>query len=170
MKGSSCKVVTDYKNDDSGYLQPEPTMYSRCFCWFPGPLAPSVTNSYTNTDYVVIRSTSHNPKTKKVASYDIMCQWGLNLQNHLKDFPLINAEDLDHQIVACLVPKFHLDAHKESVIWKAQRGHGLASKEADQQRIRDQGTGVMPWMTSLVTGIGQSLSISVWLSNFLFLQ
>ena len=24
------------------YLQPEPTMYSRCFYWFPGPLAPSV--------------------------------------------------------------------------------------------------------------------------------
>ena len=25
-----------------GYIQPEPAMYSRCFCWFPGPLAPSV--------------------------------------------------------------------------------------------------------------------------------
>ena len=24
-----------------GYLQPEPAMYSRCFHWFPGPLAPS---------------------------------------------------------------------------------------------------------------------------------
>ena len=24
------------------YLQPEPTMYSRCFCWFPSSLAPSV--------------------------------------------------------------------------------------------------------------------------------
>ena len=24
------------------YFQPEPAMYSRCFCWFPGPLAPSV--------------------------------------------------------------------------------------------------------------------------------
>ena len=23
------------------YFQPEPAMYSRCFCWFPGPLAPS---------------------------------------------------------------------------------------------------------------------------------
>ena len=25
-----------------GYIQPEPAMYSRCFCWFPGPLTPSV--------------------------------------------------------------------------------------------------------------------------------
>ena len=24
-----------------GYLQSEPAMYSRCFHWFPGPLAPS---------------------------------------------------------------------------------------------------------------------------------
>ena len=24
-----------------GYIQPEPAMYSRCFCWFPGPLTPS---------------------------------------------------------------------------------------------------------------------------------
>ena len=23
------------------YFQPEPAMYSRCFRWFPGPLAPS---------------------------------------------------------------------------------------------------------------------------------
>ena len=25
------------------YFQPEPAMYSRCFRWFPGPLAPSET-------------------------------------------------------------------------------------------------------------------------------
>ena len=31
-----------YWQVSGGYLQPEPTMYSRCFCWFPGPLAPSV--------------------------------------------------------------------------------------------------------------------------------
>ena len=24
------------------YFQPEPAIYSRCFCWFPGPLTPSV--------------------------------------------------------------------------------------------------------------------------------
>ena len=31
-----------YRQVSGGYLQPEPTMYSRCFHWFPGPLAPSV--------------------------------------------------------------------------------------------------------------------------------
>jgi len=62
---------------------------------------------------VVVRSTSHNPETKKVASYDIMCQWSVNLQNRLEDFPHKYAERLDHQIVARVVPKFHLAAHKE---------------------------------------------------------
>ena len=42
-----------------------------------------------------------------------MCQWNIKLQDRLKDFPLENAEQLDHQIVARVVPKFHLAAHKE---------------------------------------------------------
>ena len=68
---------------------------------------------YANTDYAVVRSTSHNPETKKVASYDIMCQWSINLRDHLKSFPLKGVEHLDHQIVAHVIPKFHLAAHKE---------------------------------------------------------
>jgi hypothetical protein len=71
-------------------------------------------NRYANTDYVVVKSTSHNPDTKKVASYDIMCQWSKNLRNRLQDFPLENAERLDDQIIARVVPKFHLAAHKET--------------------------------------------------------
>ena len=43
-----------------------------------------------------------------------MCQWNVNLRTRLKDFPLPNAERLHHQIVARMVPKFHLAAHKES--------------------------------------------------------
>ena len=31
-----------YQWVSGGYFQPEPAMYSRCFRWFPGPLAPSV--------------------------------------------------------------------------------------------------------------------------------
>jgi hypothetical protein len=72
------------------------------------------TNSYANTDYVVTRSTAHNLETKKVASYDIMCQWSLNLRKRLDDFPLENAARLDDQIIARVVPKFHLAAHKDT--------------------------------------------------------
>ena len=71
-------------------------------------------NRYANTDYVVAKSTSHNPETKKIASYNIMCQWSINLRDHLKDSPILNANRLDDRIVARVVPKFHLAAHKES--------------------------------------------------------
>ena len=30
-----------YRRVSGRYFQPEPAMYSRCFCWFPGSLAPS---------------------------------------------------------------------------------------------------------------------------------
>ena len=30
-----------YQRVSGRYFQPEPAMYSRCFCWFPGPLTPS---------------------------------------------------------------------------------------------------------------------------------
>ena len=30
-----------YQQVSGRYFQPEPAMYSRCFHWFPGPLAPS---------------------------------------------------------------------------------------------------------------------------------
>lgn len=63
---------------------------------------------------MVVRSTSHNPETKKVASYDIMYQWSRNLWKCLQDFPLENAEHLDDRIVARVVPKFYLAAHKET--------------------------------------------------------
>ena len=43
-----------------------------------------------------------------------MCQWSTNLQNRLNDFPHEYAERLDRQIIARVVPKFHLAAHKES--------------------------------------------------------
>ena len=31
-----------YRQVSGRYFQPEPAMYSRCFCWFPGLLTPSV--------------------------------------------------------------------------------------------------------------------------------
>ena len=44
-----------YWQVSGGYLQPEPTMYSRCFHWFPGPLAPSVKKSYIHFSHPVFK-------------------------------------------------------------------------------------------------------------------
>ena len=59
-----------------------------------------------------MRSTSHNPGPKFIASYDIMCQWATNLRKRLEKFPLNKAQQLDDDIAARVVPKFHLAAHK----------------------------------------------------------
>lgn len=42
-----------------------------------------------------------------------MCQWSTNLRTRLQGFPLDNAERLDDKIVARMVPKFHLAAHRQ---------------------------------------------------------
>ena len=57
-------------------------------------------------------SASHNRQTKKVLSYDIMCQFWINLLNRLKDLPIADAQQLYDLIIAWLIPKFHLAAHK----------------------------------------------------------
>ena len=67
---------------------------------------------YANVDYIVARSTSHNPEPKMIASYDIMCQWAMNLRDRLAKFPVESPVELDDRIVARVVPKFHLAAHR----------------------------------------------------------
>ena len=43
-----------------------------------------------------------------------MCQYIINLRARLKEFSLPHAERLYDQLVAHVVPKFHLAAHKET--------------------------------------------------------
>ena len=59
-------------------------------------------------------STKHYPKTKKIVSYDIMCQWCIHLKKRLLEFfPLDVARRLYAMIIAWVVPKFHLAAHRQ---------------------------------------------------------
>ena len=68
---------------------------------------------HANVDYVTVMSTRHNLETKKIASYDIMCQYWINFLSRLLEFPLNGAELLYYMIIAWLVPKFHLAAHRQ---------------------------------------------------------
>ena len=55
----------------------------------------------------------HHLETKKVGSYDVMCQWFKYFLERLRGFPLDNATRLYDKIVARVVPKFHLAAHRQ---------------------------------------------------------
>ena len=50
-----------YWRVSGGYIQPEPAMYSRCFRWFPGPLAPSVSPSCSSVSRFPHRATCAVP-------------------------------------------------------------------------------------------------------------
>ena len=67
---------------------------------------------YVNVDYIVARSMNHNCKPKLIASYNIMCQWAMNLWNRLHEFPVCDSKTLDDRIVARVVLKFHLAVHR----------------------------------------------------------
>ena len=45
-----------YRRVSGRYIQPEPAMYSKCFHWFPGPLAPSVTSTAAESTSLSRRS------------------------------------------------------------------------------------------------------------------
>ena len=69
------------------YFQPEPAMYSRCFRWFPGPLAPSAT---TNTIEDMIQKnnvifgekweTTHNRIDHRSEDIHLLKNWVVDLE------------------------------------------------------------------------------------------
>lgn len=67
---------------------------------------------YCNMDYVFYQSLMNTKIRDLVVSYDIACQWSINLKSRLRqidpDFPAI---DTNRVHVRYMVPKFHLPAH-----------------------------------------------------------
>ena len=57
------------------YFQPEPAMYSRCFHWFPGPLAPSGTEETNNCSdmFTVTRKYCSNTKYLVPNTSSLVC-------------------------------------------------------------------------------------------------
>ena len=68
--------------------------------------------SYVNMDYLFFSSLSNTALTSLVVSYDIACQWSVNLWKRMATYPY--HLKLNHEgsvIFVFLVPKFHLPAH-----------------------------------------------------------
>ena len=56
------------------YFQPEPAMYSRCFYWFPGPLAPSVKRQVSSKQWS-IQSCVASHFSEKITLFFSMVSW-----------------------------------------------------------------------------------------------
>ncbi|EIW84473.1 hypothetical protein CONPUDRAFT_71239 [Coniophora puteana RWD-64-598 SS2] len=70
---------------------------------------------YVNMDFLFVLSVADSEVVKIVVSYDIACQWSLNLAERIKKYPhtCYVAESILGKCLVFLVPKFHLPAHIE---------------------------------------------------------
>jgi hypothetical protein len=71
----------------------------------------SESNSYVNMDYMFFSSLQHSEHLEIVVSYDIACQWSINLWERMKLYPHWMQTDPSGKSFHFLVPKFHLPAH-----------------------------------------------------------
>lgn len=69
---------------------------------------------YCNIDYVVASYLSlFGRRANTVLSYDIACQWAVNLKSRIAKFPTHLQIDLPEGEVRYAIPKYHFNAHKE---------------------------------------------------------
>ncbi|TDL14310.1 hypothetical protein BD410DRAFT_734277, partial [Rickenella mellea] len=134
---------------------------------------------YANMDYIVL-STSHDVKvTTLYLSYDIACQWFVNLPTRVEEYPL-RLQVNPHIVVIVAVPKLHLVGHGpkchtkysfnyipgsarscgESIeqIWSGQNALAMSTREmspGSRQDTLDDHLGA--WNFRKVVGLGKQL-------------
>lgn len=88
-------------------------------------------------DYIFFHSTSQQDYVRLVMSYDIACQWSINLWGRMPDMPGYVQIDREGKSFVFLVPKFHLPAHIEkchtSYSFNLTRGVGRTDGEAPER-------------------------------------
>ncbi|KAG6806609.1 hypothetical protein H0H92_010691 [Tricholoma furcatifolium] len=65
---------------------------------------------YVNMDYFFLSSIAHNSPRRIVVSYDIACQWARHLPSRASTYA---DQTLYNRQLVYLVPKFHLQAHRQ---------------------------------------------------------
>lgn len=70
---------------------------------------------YLNMDYMFFHSIAGSPLRRFFVSYDIACQWHINIWNRMTEYQdeTITIEG-EGKFMTFLVPKFHLPAHIEA--------------------------------------------------------
>ena len=96
---------------------------------------------YVNMDYLFFSSLSMLVWLWLVMSYDIVCQWHVNLWRRMSAFPRQFHFDRSTKQVTFLVPKFHLPAHVQSCqtafSFNLTRGVGRTDGEAPERGWSD---------------------------------
>ncbi|KAJ7219723.1 hypothetical protein B0H12DRAFT_1241465, partial [Mycena haematopus] len=70
---------------------------------------------YLNMDYIFFRSIAGSPLRRFFVSYDIACQWHINIWTRMEEYDDADITiDGEGKFMTFLVPKFHLPAHIEA--------------------------------------------------------
>lgn len=88
-------------------------------------------------DYLFFSSLASTDFTTLVMSYDIVCQWSVNLWGRMMAFPDYFHIDHERKQITFLVPKFHLPAHiaacQTAFSFNLTRGVGRTDGEAPER-------------------------------------
>jgi hypothetical protein len=92
-------------------------------------------------DYLFFSSLKGYDSVPLVVSYDIVCQWHVNLRERMLALPHSFHINLDERKVTFLVPKFHLPAHvaacQTAFSFHLTRGAGNTDGEAPERGWAD---------------------------------
>jgi hypothetical protein len=105
--------------------------------------------SYVNMDYLFCSSVAEETLVEVVVSYDIACQWSLNLRERLKQYPSWMRVDHDgSQSYRFLVPKFHLPAHVQKCQTRYSFNYNINVGRTDGEGIERGWANINPVATS----------------------
>lgn len=62
-------------------------------------------------DFLWLSTLRHNKNRKVLTTYDIMCQWSVNLHARIANAPLAIRREFEPEDLELAIPKFHLLAH-----------------------------------------------------------
>jgi len=96
---------------------------------------------YLNMDYLYFSSLRDTKIKRLVVSYDIACQWHLNLFNRMEIMPESLRLSPTIEAITYLIPKFHLPAHIKKCnlmfSFNLTRGVGRTDGEAPERGWSD---------------------------------
>jgi hypothetical protein len=88
-----------------------------------------------NSDYALYNATRWSGLRTFFVSYDIMCQYGMKLDERMQkfpDWPLRKGNDVQ---VNLLIPKFHLPAHVQDCLYTFSFNFGLGCARVDGESL-----------------------------------
>jgi hypothetical protein len=87
--------------------------YTLFFVFFSGQILILICAiRYANMDWIFACILRHkDPRLRKIISYDIVCQWWVNLKKRLKKLPPLVRLVLAMELMRFVIPKMHIHSH-----------------------------------------------------------